>query len=117
MIWQYAVKVLLTAVVVVAVSELAKRSSFWGALLASLPLTSFLAFVWLYLDTRDSGSIAHLSLGIFWLVLASLPLFLVLPFLIRSGISFWMSLGASCLMTIAAYLALVWLLGRVGIKV
>ena len=67
------------------VSELAKRSSFWGAALASLPLTSLLAFVWLYLDTGDIQKVSSLSQGIFWLVLPSLLLFVVLPLLLRSG--------------------------------
>jgi hypothetical protein len=113
---QYAIKVLVTAVVVVAISELGKRSSFWGALLASLPLTSLLAFVWLYRGTGDAEAVAALSHGIFWLVLASLPMFLVLPALLRSGVSFWPALGASCLVTVALYFGLVWVLGRLGIQ-
>jgi hypothetical protein len=113
--WQLAVKVLLTAVVVVAVSEIAKRSSLWGAILASLPLTSLLAFVWLYLDTGNTQGIAALSQSIFWLVLASLPLFLVLPMMLRAGWAFWPSLGAACAVTVGAYFALVWLLGRMHV--
>ena len=105
--WQYVVKVAVTALVVVAVAELAKRSSFWGAVLASLPLTSLLAFVWLYLDTGNGQAVASLSSSIFWLVLPSLALFLVLPALLRSGWAFWPSLGAACLVTIAAYFAVV----------
>lgn len=112
---QYAIKVLVTAIVVVAVSELAKRSSFWGAVLASLPLTSLLAFVWLYRGTGDAEAVASLSQGIFWLVLASLPMFLVLPALLRSGVSFWPALGASCLVTVGLYFALVWVLRRFGV--
>ncbi|MGH8481795.1 MAG: DUF3147 family protein, partial [Nevskiaceae bacterium] len=65
--WQIAVKVLLTAAVVVAVSEIARRSTLWGAVLASLPLTSLLAFVWIYLETGNAQNIATLSQGIFWL--------------------------------------------------
>ncbi len=110
--WQFAVKVAVTVAVVVAVSEIAKRSSLWGALLASLPLTSLLAFVWLYAETGNTQQIAQLSLGIFWLVLASLPLFLALPFLLRAGWPFWPSLGAACVVTVGAYFGLVWLLDR-----
>jgi len=106
--WQLGIKVLLTAVVVVAVAEIAKRSSFWGALLASLPLTSLLAFVWLYLETGNSQSVAALSQSICWLVLASLPFFLVLPFLLRAGWPFWPSLLGACLVTVGAYFGLVW---------
>ncbi len=113
--WQYAGKVLLTAVVVVAVSELGKRSSFWGALLASLPLTSLLAFIWLYQSTQNSEAIASLSQSILWLVLASLPLFVVLPMLLRGGMPFWPSLGLSCVVTVLTYFALVWVLRRFNI--
>lgn len=114
--WQYAVKVLVTAAVVVAVAELGKRSSFWGALLASLPLTSLLAFIWLYIDTGNTQSVAVLSQNIFWLVLASLPLFLVLPFLLRSGVAFWPSFGLACVLTVGAYLGLMWVLERFGVS-
>lgn len=112
---QYAIKVLLTAAVVVAVSEIARRSNFWAALLASIPLTSVLAFVWLYLDTGSTAKVADLSIGIFWLVIPSLLLLVLLPLLLRAGWTFWLSLAASMIATSLAYLAMVWLLRRAGI--
>ena len=115
--WQYAIKVLLTAAVVVAVAEISKRSTFWGAAIASLPLTSLLAFVWLYIDTGGTQQVADLSQDVFWLVLPSLTLFVVLPLLLRAQVGFWLSLGVSCIATAAAYLAMVWCLGRFGIRV
>lgn len=115
--WQLAIKVLLTATMIVAISEVARRSSFWAALLASLPLTSLLAFVWIYLETGNTQAIAVLSQGIFWLVLASLPLFLVLPLLLRLGWAFWPSLGLACCVTVAAYLVLVGLLQHMGLQI
>lgn len=113
--WQYAIKVLLSAVVIVVVSELGKRSSFWAALLASLPLTSLLAFVWLYLDTGNSQAIATLSQSIFWLVLASLPLFVLLPLLIRHSVPFWFAFALACIVTTGIYAVLAWGLTRLGI--
>jgi len=112
--WQSIFRVAITSVVVVTVSEIAKRNTLWAALVASLPLTSLLAFVWLYADTGDSGRIAALSLDIFWLVLPSLALFLLLPFLLRLGWGFWISLGISCLVTAALYLIMIWIGGRFG---
>ena len=114
--WQYVLKIALTTAVVIAVSEIAKRNTLWGAVLASLPLTSLLAFVWLYLDTGNGESVAALSLSIFWLVLPSLLLFLVLPWLIRSGLSFWPSLGAACAATVAAYFVMIWVLQRFDVR-
>lgn len=114
--WQYVLKIALSAVVLVAVAELAKRSSFWAAALASLPLTSLLAFAWLYLDTGDSGQVARLSQNIFWLVLPSLVLFVLLPVLLRAGWSFWAGLAAASLATAAAYGAMAWGLSRAGVQ-
>jgi hypothetical protein len=99
----YTIKIFLSAIVLVAVSEIAKRSTLLGALLASLPLTSLLAFVWLYLDTGDVQKVANLSSDIFWLVLPSLPLFLVLPLLLKMGWGFWLSLGVAALVTTICY--------------
>ncbi|MDD5229408.1 MAG: DUF3147 family protein [Methylococcales bacterium] len=105
--WQYALKIAISATLLVAISELAKRSSFLGAALASIPLTSLLAFVWLYLDSRNVEKVAALSQGIFWLVLPSLALFIVLPLLLRVGVNFWLSLTAACVITALAYFGMV----------
>ena len=99
----YTIKIMLSALILVAVSEIAKRSSLLGALLASLPLTSLLAFVWLYLETGDVQKIANLSSDVFWLVLPSLALFLVLPILLKMGWGFWLGLSVAVLATAACY--------------
>ncbi len=114
--WQYSLKVTLTVTLVVLVSEIARRSTFWAALLVSLPLASLLAFFWLYVESGSTERVAMLSQSIFWLVLASLPLFLVLPALLRAGVGFWPSLGAACALTMVCYAALIWLLGHFGIQ-
>jgi hypothetical protein len=93
----------LSAAVLVMVSEIAKRSSIWAALVASLPLTSLLAFVWLYIDTKDTQKIATLSSDIFWLVIPSLALFPVLALLLRSGVSFWWAMAGAIAATLLAY--------------
>lgn len=115
--WQYVIKIMLSAVVLVAISELGKRSSFWAAALASVPLTSLLAFVWLYLDTGDIQRVSALSHSIFWLVLPSLVLFIALPLLLRSGYGFWISLGVSCLATTLAYFGMVKLLTILNVQI
>lgn len=114
--WQYALKVTLTAIIIVAIAEIAKRSSFWAAVLASLPLTSVLAFLLLYLETGSTQKIAALSQGIFWLVIPSLLLFVLLPLLLRTGWGFWISLVTSLLATAAAYFAMAWAMSRFGIR-
>ncbi|HEY5800284.1 MAG TPA: DUF3147 family protein [Burkholderiaceae bacterium] len=112
---EYALKIGISAVLLVAVAELAKRSSHLAALLASLPLTSLLAMLWLYRDTGSTAQVADLSLGIFWLVLPSLALFLVLPLLLRAGWGFWTSLAAAIAATVLCYAAMSWVLRRFGL--
>ena len=113
----YALKVLLTALVVVAVSELAKRYSALAALLAVLPLTSLLAFVWLYLEGASSVQLSALSRGIFWLVLPSLVFFLVFPALLERSGGFWWALVGAAAATSAAYGVLFALLPRLGVRI
>lgn len=98
------VKTLLTAVIIVGISEIAKRYTAFAALLAALPLTSLLAMIWIYVDTKDAGRIADLSISIFWLVLPTLLFFLVLPWLIRQQYNFWLSLTVSSVVMIVFYL-------------
>lgn len=99
----FFIKVLVSALVIAGVSELAKRSSFAAAFTASLPLTSILAMVWMYYERQDTEEIRQLSQGIFWLVLPSLALFLLLPALLKAGIGFPLALLISCLGTAALY--------------
>ncbi|OZA30152.1 MAG: hypothetical protein B7X93_04250 [Hydrogenophilales bacterium 17-61-9] len=113
---QYALKIALSALVLVAIAEVAKRSTFWAAALASLPLTSLLAFIWLYVDTGDTEKVAALAGGIFWLVLPSLLLFVLLPLLLRNGLGFWFSLLTASAATALAYLGMIKLLALFDIE-
>src|SRR5882672_11011092 len=97
------VKALLSGVIVMAVSEIARRNPTFGALVASLPLVSLLAIIWLWRDTNDVSRIADHAEATFWYVIPSLPMFLILPWMLRSGITFWVALAASFLMTILFY--------------
>ena len=111
-----AIKALLSGVIIATVSEVAKRNPAIGAIILSLPLISILAFIWLWRDTADTEGIAALAQSTFWFVLPTLPMFLVLPALLRGGLGFWAALGLSCLLTILLYAAMVWALGRFGIS-
>jgi hypothetical protein len=115
--WLAVAKVALTALVVVAVTEIARRSTFWAAALASLPLTSLLAFVWIYLETGDTDRIATLAHGILWLVVPSLAFFVLLPLLLRGGVAFWASLALASAGTAAAYVATIRALAAFGVRI
>jgi len=113
----YIVKVLISAILIVAISEISKRSTLIGAILASVPLVSVLAMVWLYIDTRDVTRVASLASGVFWLVLPSLALFVALPLLLKQGVNFYLGISISISLTIACYWLMITVLGRIGIEI
>lgn len=104
MAWlQLAVRLLLSGGLIVGASEIAKKYDVFGALIASLPLISIFAMVWLYNDTGDTEQIANFSKDVVWFVIPSLVIFLTLPFLLQKNIDFWPALSISIILTILAY--------------
>jgi hypothetical protein len=111
-----AIKAALSGTIIAIVSEVAKRYPGFGALIASLPLVSVLGMMWLWHDKPDPANMsAHID-ATFWFVLPSLPMFLLMPALIRHGVSFWAALAIGCSMTIALYLLMTWVGPRFGLR-
>ncbi len=110
-----AAKAAISGVIVAAASETARRSPALGALIVSLPLTSLLALVWLWHDAGDTERVAALAQSTFWYVLPTLPMFLLMPLLLRHGAGFWPTLAAGCALTVALYLVTVWILAKFGV--
>jgi hypothetical protein len=109
-------KALLSGAVIAAVSELAKRNNLVASIVHSLPLMSLLAFIWLYEDTKDAPLIGRHAYGTFWFVLPTLPMFLMMPWLIKKLGGFWPALGAGILLTIALYYLTMRLLKMAGVE-
>lgn len=109
-------KAALSGLIIMAVSEIAKRSPAFGALIASLPLVSLLAIIWLWRDTGDTARIANHAEATFWYVLPSLPMFLAFPYMLRSGVGFWWALAASCALTVVLYFITVVVAERFGVS-
>ena len=112
----YLVKIVVTTILIVAISEIAKRSTLIGAILASIPLVSVLAMTWLYVDTKDVEKVSALSISVFWLVLPSLALFVTLPLLLKSGFNFYLSISISIVVTAGCYFLMVTVLNHFGVK-
>jgi hypothetical protein len=110
------IKAALSGAIVAAVSEIARRYPGWGGLVASLPLTSLLAMIWLYRDTSDPERVAALAGSTFWFIIPSLPLFIALPWLIRSGLGFWAAMAIVVAGTLMLYALMFWAAPRLGIK-
>ena len=116
MLW-FCVKVIITAIVIVAVSEIGKTNTFLGALLASIPLVSTLGMLWMHIEGTEASRIMGHATGVFWLVLPSLPMFLLLPWMMNKGAHFYTSLAVSLGLTIVLYFATAAILKRWGILI
>lgn len=110
------IKAAISGAIVAAVSEIARRYPGWGGLVASLPLTSLFAMLWLWRDTGDAERVAELSQSTIWFFIPSVPLFIVLPILLRSGLGFWLSIAIVVAGTLALYALMFWAAPRIGIK-
>lgn len=110
------IKAAISGLIIAIVSEVAKRNPGFGAMIASLPLISVLGMMWLWRDKPDAANMAAHVEATFWFVLPSLPMFLLMPLLLRNGVNFWVSLAVGCATTVALYLGMIWLGPRIGLR-
>jgi hypothetical protein len=115
MVW-YIAKLLISAGIIVVISEISKKLPLLGSLIASLPLISILGMVWMYGETKDLARIADHSEGTFWYVLPSLPMFLILPWMLRKGISFPIALSTVIAITGILYVLMTKILAKFGMN-
>lgn len=116
------IKLAVSAGVIYLVNEVVIRHSrpALGSLIASLPLVSLITFVWIFYGMKEDPAartekLAAHSAGVFWFVLPSLPMFLVFPWLLRRGVSFWPNLLLCCFITMILYAGMALVLKRFGI--
>ena len=112
----FFVKTIFTALIIVIVSEIAKKSTFLGALIISIPLTSLLAFIWLYFDTKDYEKVIDLSYNTILLTIPSFAFFIILPILLKLKQNFTISIIFSILGTCTVYLLYMYILKKIGIN-
>lgn len=110
------IKALLSGAVIVAVSEIAKRNNLVASVVHSLPLTSLLAFIWLYSETKDAALIGRHAWGTFWFVLPTLPMFLLMPWMVKKLGGFWPAMGAGVVLSFLLYALTMWLLKTAGVR-
>lgn len=109
------IKYAATAFIIVAVSEVAKRADRLGALLASLPLVTIMIMIWLYIENQKAEKIANHAYYTFWYVIPTLPMFLLMPWMLNRGIHFWVSLGASIFLTLMCFAITAYIMKRFGV--
>ena len=110
------IKAALSGILIAIISEVAKRYPGFGGLIASLPLVSVLGMIWLWRDKPDAANMASHAEATFWFVLPSLPMFLLIPAMLRNGFGFWVSLAAGCVVTVALYSLMLWAGPRFGLR-
>lgn len=113
----YIIKLVISAVIITVVSEVAKRSAVLGGILVSLPVVSILSLIWLWRETQDTTKAAEFCWSVFWLVLPSLALFALLPVLLKRGVAFWGALAAATAAAAILYVIMVVALHRFGASV
>lgn len=112
----FIIKAALSGILIAIISEVARRYPSFGGLIASLPLVSLIAIIWLWNDSGgDRSLVAGHARATLWFVLPSLPFFLVLPPLLERNVNFWLALLIASAMTIVLYLVAIWFAGRFGI--
>jgi uncharacterized membrane protein (GlpM family) len=108
-------KYLITAAVVVFISEVAKRSDKLGGLIAALPMVTFLALIWLYVEKQPIEKISNHAWYTFWYVVPTLPMFLAFPFL-HESIGFWPTIATCIGITIVCFVVFALIVKRFGIE-
>ena len=98
-----AVKVLTSVIIILAATELSKKSTIVAAVVLALTIVSIISLTWIWLETKDINKITNLSLQIFWFVLPSLPMFLILPFLLSKDVGFFLSLVSGMVVTVILF--------------
>lgn len=111
----YFIKLLISAALIVVISEISKRTGYIGGLIASLPLVSLLAIGWMWFETHDTAKIADFSRSVFWFVLPSLLFFVLLPWLMPK-LGFYTALVIACVATAAGYAVMAAALSKAGIN-
>ena len=109
------VKLFITAFIILLVNKVQLFNDRLSALLIALPITSLLAMIWMYHGGQSSERLANHAEGTFWFVLPTLPMFLIFPWMLRNGWSFWATLAANCVITIVFFWLTVFVLRRFGI--
>jgi hypothetical protein len=114
--FEFAVRALLSGLIVAAIALISRKSPGLGGLIASIPLVSTLGMIWLWRDTGDTKLVADYVYSAFWYFLPSIPMFLLIPKLLRSGVGFWPSLGAGVGLTLVLYLLTIGIAARFGVR-
>ena len=86
-------KLLVSALVIALLSELAKRMPVLSGLLTAMPITTLLVLFWLYLEKKETRLLYDFSLSVFWGIFPTLFFFLAMLYGLKKEMPFFLSLG------------------------
>jgi hypothetical protein len=112
----FITRALLSGLIIAVIAMVGRKAPAAAALVASLPLISILGMIWLWRDTGDSALLANHAEATFWYVLPSLPMFLLIPWMLRSGYGFWIALAAGVALTVLLYVMTIGIAARFGVR-
>ncbi|MEQ1538437.1 MAG: DUF3147 family protein [Sphingorhabdus sp.] len=112
----FLTRLILSGLLITTIAVIGRKAPAVAALVASLPLISILGMIWLWRDTGDARLLADHAEATFWYVLPSLPMFLLIPFMLRAGQNFWVAMTAGILITVVLYLATIGIAARFGVR-
>jgi hypothetical protein len=112
----FAIRAILSGIIIALIALVGKKAPAAGAIIASLPLISILGMIWLWRDTGDSKLLADHAEATFYFVIPSLPMFLLIPWMLRNGHDFWLSLGSGIAVTAIFYLITAMVAARFGVQ-
>ena len=113
---EFFIRALLSGLIIAVIAAIGRKAPALAALVASLPLISILGMIWLWRDTSDTKLLADHAEATFWYVLPSLPMFLLIPVMLRGGAHFWLALTAGIALTIILYLLTIGIAARFGVR-
>jgi hypothetical protein len=113
---EFVIRALLSGLIIATIAIIGRKAPALAALVASLPLISILGMIWLWRDTGNATLLADHAEATFWYVLPSLPMFVLIPWLLRAGHGFWLTLGAGIVLTIMLYLLTIGIAARFGVR-
>ena len=113
---EFVIRALLSGLTIATIAVIGRKAPAVAALVASLPLISILGMIWLWRDTGDVRLLADHAEATFWYVLPSLPMFLLIPFMLRAGQNFWVAMTAGIGLTVILYLITIGIAARFGVR-
>jgi hypothetical protein len=112
----FVTRALLSGIIIALIAVIGRKAPALAAMVASLPLISILGMIWLWRDTGNPVLLADHAEATFWYVLPSLPMFLLMPWMLRAGHSFWLTLAAGVALTVILYLLTIGIAARFGVR-